>query len=79
MIQLTINTAHNTVHFIWQPYKFPDTVEEQAAICQEANELRLTGNLLYKQGELVEAAKLYEQVRGDARCGRIAYQIRKGL
>ena len=42
-------------------YKFPDTLEEQTAICDAANELRLAGNRLYKAGELTEAAKLYEQ------------------
>ena len=43
------------------PYKFPDTIEEQTVICNAANELRERGNALYKKGELVEAAKLYEQ------------------
>jgi tetratricopeptide (TPR) repeat protein len=42
-------------------YKFPDTLEEQRVICEAADELRVRGNALYKQGSTVEAAKLYEQ------------------
>ena len=44
-----------------QPYKFPETLEEQKAKCDEAEELKRRGNEYYKQGELVEAAKMYEQ------------------
>ena len=47
---------------MWQPYKFPDTIEEQLVICKAANKLREAGNKLYQKGELTEAAKLYEQV-----------------
>ena len=43
------------------PYHFPDTIEEQTAISREADGLRLRGNELYRSGELVEGAKLYEQ------------------
>lgn len=42
-------------------YKFPDTLEEQRVICEAADELRVRGNALYKEGSIVEAAKLYEQ------------------
>ena len=42
-------------------YKFPDTIEEQRVICEAADELRQRGNALFKNGETVEAAKLYEQ------------------
>ncbi|KAL1521540.1 hypothetical protein AB1Y20_021199 [Prymnesium parvum] len=42
-------------------YKFPDTIEEQTVICEAADELRKRGNAHYRKGELVEAAKLYEQ------------------
>ena len=44
-----------------QPYKFPETMEEQRAKCDEAEELKRRGNELFQRGELVEAAKLYEQ------------------
>ena len=44
-----------------EAYKFPDTLEEQAAKCAEAESLRQRGNALYREGELFEAAKLYEQ------------------
>jgi tetratricopeptide (TPR) repeat protein len=44
-----------------QKYHFPDTIEEQRVICEAAAELRQRGNALYKKGELMEAAKLYEQ------------------
>ena len=44
-----------------QDYKFPDTWEEQKERVDEADALRLRGNALFKKGELMEAAKLYEQ------------------
>jgi len=44
-----------------QPYKFPETMEEQRAKCNEAADLKRRGNEFYQKGELVEAAKLYEQ------------------
>ena len=44
-----------------QPYKFPETMEEQRAKCDEAADLKRRGNEFYQKGELVEAAKLYEQ------------------
>lgn len=45
-----------------QDYKFPETIEEHAAVCEVAEELRQRGNAHYKKGEIVDAAKLYEQV-----------------
>ena len=42
-------------------FKFPETIEEQKAICVEADALRTRGNARFKVGELFEAAKLYEQ------------------
>lgn len=42
-------------------YKFPDTFEEQKERVDEADALRLRGNAYFKKGELMEAAKLYEQ------------------
>ena len=42
-------------------YKFPETLEEQRVICDEADALRRRGNSHYQAGELMEAAKLYEQ------------------
>jgi FKBP-type peptidyl-prolyl cis-trans isomerase len=42
-------------------YKFPETIEEQRVICEAADALRQRGNELFKAGETVEAAKLYEQ------------------
>ena len=44
-----------------KPYKFPETEDEQGAKIAEADALRKRGNELYGKGELVEAAKLYEQ------------------
>jgi tetratricopeptide (TPR) repeat protein len=43
------------------PYKFPETLDEQRAKCDEADALRLRGNTLFKAGDVLEAAKLYEQ------------------
>ena len=34
-----------------EPYKFPETMEEQRAKCDEANELKRRGNELYQKGE----------------------------
>ena len=42
-----------------QPYKFPETMEEQRAKCNEAADLKRRGNDFYQKGELVEAAKLH--------------------
>ena len=42
-------------------YKFPETIEEQRVICEAADALRQRGNELFKAGETIEAAKLYEQ------------------
>ena len=42
-------------------YKFPETIEEQRAKCEEADALRVKGNHLFKSGQILEAAKLYEQ------------------
>lgn len=44
-----------------QDYQFPDTIEEQTAICEAADVLRIRGNALFKAGDVTEAAKLYEQ------------------
>ena len=44
-----------------QGYKFPDTFEEQKERVDAADALRQRGNAHFKQGELTEAAKLYEQ------------------
>lgn len=44
-----------------QDYHFPDTIDEQKVICDAADALRLRGNALFKEGQLAEAAKLYEQ------------------
>lgn len=41
-------------------------MEEQRAKCDEAAELKRRGNEFYQKGELVEAAKLYEQVGAAA-------------
>ena len=42
-------------------YRFPETLDEQQAICNEADRLRTQGNALFRSGEIMEAAKLYEQ------------------
>uniref|UniRef100_A0A6S9XL77 Uncharacterized protein n=1 Tax=Chrysotila carterae TaxID=13221 RepID=A0A6S9XL77_CHRCT len=42
-------------------FKFPKTIEEHEAKCREAESLKKRGNEFYQKGELVEAAKLYEQ------------------
>ena len=34
-----------------EPYQFPETMEEQRAKCDEANELKRRGNELYQKGE----------------------------
>eukprot|EP00965_Chrysotila_dentata_P198459 6178796-Pleurochrysis_carterae.AAC.3 len=44
-----------------QEFKFPKTIEEHEAKCREAESLKKRGNEFYQKGELVEAAKLYEQ------------------
>ena len=36
-----------------EPYKFPETMEEQRAKCDEANELKQRGNDLYQKGEVL--------------------------
>ncbi len=43
------------------PPDFPSTYAEQAKKCDEAQTLKEEGNELYKQGDLLGAAKLYEQ------------------
>ena len=65
------STSRNRVFFPWNEtplansksaaYKFPETLDEQKAKVDEADALRRRGNELYKRGELMEAAKLYEQ------------------
>jgi hypothetical protein len=48
-------------------YKLPDTEGEKQAKAAEACALKERGNVLFRQGERFEAAKLYEQaVRGLA-------------
>ena len=45
---------------ISQP-SFPETLEEHALKCNEAQELKIRGNKFYEKGDILEAAKLYEQ------------------
>ena len=55
-----------------EPYKFPETMEEQRAKCDEANELKRRGNELYQKGEspTVEDKATWPGQRPDRPIGR---------